>query len=136
MGKCARSTLFKYKKIRPVRHVSYLLLSIIIMHSYLPFSSRTVAYWLFERGQELRLHKPVTLYLFLQKFVLGVINLKLQWPWFIIYNFQYSIRIWFKHNSKITCQTTSSLCILFFKENESFFDVDSTFSGTQNSDQL
>jgi len=33
-----------------------------------PPDSRTVAYLLFARGQEVRLHRPVMLYSFLQKF--------------------------------------------------------------------
>ncbi len=46
--------------------------------AHLPFSSRIVAYLLLARGQELRLHSPVTLYSFLQKFWLLVLALKLQ----------------------------------------------------------
>lgn len=38
------------------------------MNSKLPFSSRTVAYWLLARGQDDLLHNPVKLYSFLQNF--------------------------------------------------------------------
>ena len=49
--------------------------------AHLPFSSRMVAYLLLAKGQELRLHSPVTLYSFLQKFWLLVLALKLQCSW-------------------------------------------------------
>lgn len=42
--------------------------NIILMNSKLPFSSRTVAYWLLARGQDDLLHNPVKLYSFLQNF--------------------------------------------------------------------
>lgn len=48
LGVCARSMDFMYRYI-------------------LPFSSRMVAYRLLANGQLLRLHRPVTLYSFLQK---------------------------------------------------------------------
>jgi hypothetical protein len=40
----------------------------------LPPDSRTVAYRLFAKGQEVRLHKPVMLYSFLQKFWVTVLK--------------------------------------------------------------
>lgn len=39
----------------------------------MPFSSRTVAYWLLARGQELRLHRPVRLYSWRQNFCVSVL---------------------------------------------------------------
>ena len=39
-----------------------------------PFSSLTVAYWLFARGQVDLLHRPVKLYSFLQNFWLFVLE--------------------------------------------------------------
>lgn len=59
LGVCARSIDFMYRYI-------------------LPFSSLMVAYLLFARGQLLRLHRPVTLYSFLQKLRVLVLALKLQ----------------------------------------------------------
>lgn len=40
----------------------------------LPFSSLIVAYWLFARGQDDRLHSPVRLYSFLQKLCVLVLE--------------------------------------------------------------
>ena len=53
----------------------------VFMYRYsLPFSSRIVAYLLFANGQEDLLHRPVTLYSFLQKFCVFVLTLYVQWP--------------------------------------------------------
>lgn len=48
-----------------------------------PLTSRTVAYWLFARGQNLLSQMPVILYLLVQKMVRSVLTLKEQKPRFI-----------------------------------------------------
>ena len=45
-----------------------------------------MAYLLFANGQEDLLHRPVTLYSFLQKFCVFVLTLYVQWPWLMTCN--------------------------------------------------
>lgn len=89
---------FTFSHIRPGKWDR----SAVFIYKYkIPFSSRTVAYWLLANGHDAREHKPVKLYSWRQKFCVSVLEYG-QCRCFICYHYnQLELLTWLYENKTI-----------------------------------
>ena len=118
-GLWARSIVFTYRYRMPKSHLPVKTNLAKQKVDYLPSFSRTVAYREFARGHDCRLQKPVTLYSFLQKFCVSVLQIsgqelcRDQWSRTAAH-----LTLYEQNWVLITDQITSSLCIFWGRGEE------------------